>query len=249
MIKVNRIITKVCWIISLTLLIFVLIFVIIQKKTKEIDFGRIGLIDVVGNNYIFRGNNPFVIKNGNKVFAYEELTAYLHNMLSGLGYKNLPHDYYLVSINLLDLDEYSDIKKENDFFRDNPTYGMSLNVSTLSPSLLLLEFPSTLASNVAAKDAVEDYNIWVTKTIKKIHDIASSKTDKPIFVYIHCDSGRDRTGLISASYRLMFKDMNLSSAVLLNVSEAGRNSESFYNLAITSYCLHVKKDHDPDYCL
>lgn len=247
MIKYNRIVAMICYSTLSLVLILTLVFFLIQKKSKELNDKRISLIDIVGENYIFRGSNPLITKNRIQVFAYEELTSYLDNYLSKQGRKNLSNGYYLIDISLLDLDEYYIIEEEKRFFSQNPKKGMTKNISTLSPNLLLAGLDD---SNFIMKKFSDHYSKQVTKILNQIHDPALQQGDKPTVIYIHCDGGRDRTGLITAGYRLLFKDIGLSEARLKNVQEVGRDSESFYYRAIGSYCLYVKNNYGkPDeYC-
>ncbi len=244
--KVNRSIKTCCWILLAGLFVCVVVFFGSQKKPQELDPKRIALIAVVGNNYIFRGNNPFVTKDREKVFAYKELTSYFNTILSQQG-RNLLQDYYLIDVSLLDLNEYYIIKKEEQFFTRHPDRGRVMNISTLSPSLLFEQSPH---ANRVTQQITERYSLWVTNTLKQIQKMASRQTDKPIIIYIHCNAGRDRTGFIVAGYKLLFNNLNLSEVRLQNVAESGRNSGPVFNQAIYSYCLHVKQAYNKsnDYC-
>ncbi len=229
---------KFYYTIAALLLAFILIFFLIQKNSKEFDRNRVALVDAVKGNYIFRGNNPFLLKDGKKDFAYIELTSAFNNLLNQQGHTPLSN-YYLIDISLLDLDEYREITKEKDFFANNPNLGTTINTSTLSLSLLLSEHP--LYSNFVTKAVIGNYNSWITSLLNQIHEIALRKTDKPVVIYIHCDAGRDRTGLIVAGYRMLFKDTTLPTVRSQNVTEVGRNSRALYDKAIASYCLHVQQ--------
>ncbi|MBI3358897.1 MAG: tyrosine-protein phosphatase [Nitrospirae bacterium] len=244
--KTNRTIKTCCLILLAGLFVCVVVFFWSQKIPQELDPNRIALIAVVGNNYIFRGNNPFVTKDKETVFAYHELTSYFNNILSQQD-RNLLQDYYLVDVSLLDLDEYYTMKKEEQFFAKHPDRGRVMNISTLSPSLLFKRSPH---SNRVTQQITERYSLWVTNTLKQIQEMASRQTDKPIIIYIHCNAGRDRTGFIVAGYKLLFHNVHLSGVRLQNVAESGRNSEGVYEQAIYSYCLHVKQVYNKsnDYC-
>lgn len=246
MIKFNRTTKKLFWITSAILLVFVVVFFSIQKKIKLLDQGRVALVDTVGNNYIFRGNAPFVIKDGKEIFAQEELTSYFNNILSKQGHDSL-QDYYLIDVNLLDLDQYYTIKKEQKFFKQHPEYGEMIYISTLSPSLLIEYLPINFVTSPITKN----YNLWITKTLNEIHDLALRQTNKPVVIYIHCGAGRDRTGLMVAGYRMLFSELSLSEVKSQNVEEVGRSSRDSYDRAMHSYCLYTKKlrGKADDYCL
>lgn len=233
-----------------TLAVIILIvasFFLIQKRdTKKLDGSRIALIDTVGNNYIFRGSNPFVIKGDETVFAHEELTNYFNQILNNQGAKTL-NDYYLVDVSLLDFEQFFAIKKEKKFFLDHPEYGKMISISTLSPTLLV----GRITNSDNFNDSItKNYNVWLTKTLNQIHEISAEQKDKTIVIYIHCDSGRDRTGMIVSAYRLLFKDNNLQEVKEKNVAEVGRNSVVWYDRAINSYCRYLKQTFSKanDYC-
>jgi hypothetical protein len=61
--------------------IFPIIFFVIQKTPKSLDGSRVKLVDNVGQNYFFRGSNPFVDKLGEKVFSYHDLKKYINQLL------------------------------------------------------------------------------------------------------------------------------------------------------------------------
>lgn len=63
---------------------------------------------------MFRGNNPFIIKDGKMIFAYDEITSYFNKILTKKGEKPLD-DYYLIDVSLLDIDQYFVIKKKKNF--------------------------------------------------------------------------------------------------------------------------------------
>ena len=248
MIKFTRAIKKIFLTAVTLLLVLVIIFFMIQKNSKNLNRDRVALVDVIGNSYIFRGNNPFVTKNGKRVFAYDELKSQFNEILQQQGYDAV-QNYHLIDISLLDLDEYYTLQEEKSFFSKNPEYGgVMINISTLSPSLL---FEGFAESNFVTKHITTDYSQWVTNTLEEIHEMASRQTDKPVIIYIHCDGGRDRTGLIVAGYRMLFNNMNYAQVKLKNVNEVGRNSEALYDQAIHSYCLHIKRSYRKadDYCI
>jgi protein-tyrosine phosphatase len=117
------------------------------------------------------------------------------------------------------------------------------NISTISPALLFA------GSNL--NFITDSYNSDITETLKKIHEILSKQSDKPVLIYIHCNGGRDRSGFVIAAYRLLFKDMNLQKVNSLNVKEVARNSEGFYEDAIGSYCKYLKREQkkSDDFCI
>jgi len=243
--KINSVTAKFClWILVISL-VLIAVFLLLQKDVKELDERRVALIDKIGNNYVFRGNNPFIIKDGKMIFAYDEITSYFNKILKKEGEKPLD-DYYLINVSLLDVDQYFIMKKEEEFFAQHPKEGEVINFSTLSTSLLLGKFPNSSIVN----KSLNDYNLWVSDRLKQIYELASKQTNKTVIVYIHCNSGRDRTGLIITGYRLLFNNMPLRETRMMDLKEAQRSSVASYDEAIRSYCRYVKKTYNKpdDYC-
>jgi len=238
--------TKLSWIAFALALVFIATFFLIQKKPKNFDGSRVALVDSSGKNFLFRGSNPFVKKDGKVVFAYDELKNYFSEILENKGME-LPQDFYLVDVSLLDMDEYYEIKKEQAFFKKNPKQGHVLSISTPSSALLFSE----LEHNLFTYNIVENYNSWITHNLDILHKILEEKSDKPVVIYVHCNGGRDRSGFILASYRMLFKNMDLDDVNLQNRIEVGRSSEGFYQSAITSYCYYLQEKYGKTsgYCL
>jgi hypothetical protein len=222
-----------CKVLAIFAVILTAAFFLCQKKPKLFDESRFALVDTIGGNYIFRGSSPFEDKDGNAVFAYEKLTTSINAILVKQGLAPLK-DYHLVDYSLLDIDQYYVIQKEADFFTANPELGNHVNVSTISPRLLLTPFDSDIASIF-----VDSYNASITSLVENARALAVKQTDKPVVVFIHCNAGRDRTGFVVASYRMLLKNMTLKEAVARNVAETGRNSQDFYDTAIESYCRYL----------
>ena len=136
----------------------------------------------------------------------------------------------------------------------NPNYVIKNALNLLKvypPGLMELEITFKNDIKYTIKASIKNYNIWVTNLLEKIHYLASQKTDKPVVIYIHCDSGRDRTGLVVTGYKMLFNNINLAKAKSQNISEAGRSSRALYDRAIKSYCSYVKEFYNKpdDYCI
>jgi len=112
--KINSVTAKFCLWILVVSLVLIVAFLLLQKDVKILNETRVALIDKIGNNYVFRGNNPFIIKDGKMIFAYDEITSYFNKILTKKGEKPLD-DYYLIDVSLLDIDQYFVIKKKKNF--------------------------------------------------------------------------------------------------------------------------------------
>jgi hypothetical protein len=217
---------------------FPIIFFALQKNPKNLDGTRVKLVDSVGQNYFFRGSNPFVNKLGEKVFSYHDLKKYINQTLEKEGKKPLK-DFYLVDISLLNLDAYFQIKEEQEFFKKYPHLGEVKNYSEIAPELLLTPF----SSNPIAYKITKNYHEKLTKLLQEIRQTLEKESDKPIVIYAHCNAGRDRTGALSASYRMLYQNMDFPQAVNKNIEEVQRSAESLLKSSVSSYCNYLEKEH------
>lgn len=212
-----------------------LLFFLLQKKPKEFNANRVNLIDNFENNYLFRGSNPFQNIYGEPEFSYLQIKNAVNQNLRSQNISEL-EDFYLIVISLLNADHYFEIQKERDFFKKYPNIGKVENFSEISPALLATPFYEYKIAN----DITNNYHLELTKLLTHINQTLKTKSNKPIVIYVHCNAGRDRTGVISATYRLLFKNYNLQQAVNKNIEEVGRNAESLLESSIISYCFYLK---------
>jgi hypothetical protein len=221
------------------------IFFAIQKSPKIIDESRIKVVDNIGKNYLIRGSNPFVNKLGDKNFSYHDLKKQINLAINKMDETELD-DFYLIDINLLNLDGYFQILDEELFFKKNPQLGTFKQFSEISPALILIGF----SDNKFIEEITNKYHQNLDKILQEIHQNLEIQKNKPVIIYIHCNAGRDRTGLIVASYRMKYLQQNISQALLANITDVGRNPEYFLYSAVFSYCNYLKKQMSlPDeYC-
>jgi hypothetical protein len=216
------------------------IFIFIQKKTSTLDGNRVALMDIVGSNYIFRGNSPLVTKDSDDYLAHDQLKAHFNQRLSEKGLPPL-NDFYLVSVSLFNLNEYYLAKREREFFQQNPNLGEVVAISLIQPALLLSELDIPNLSQLMANQ----YHAWFTKKLKLIHSLALPVDSKPRVIYVHCYAGRDRTGMLAANYKMLFNKANsLKDIRLENIVEAGRHSRQFYDNSIRSYCEDLNRNYN-----
>lgn len=223
------------WLIILCLSLTISFFAL-QKKPKIMDGSRIKIVDNIGENFLIRGTNPFTIdSNGKRIFNYNDLKKYINQTLENRGFKPLD-DFYLIDISLLNLDAYFQIKQEQKFFADNPHLGETKNHSEISPLLLLMPFSDYKLIN----KITQNYHQNLSVVIQEIHDKLLQTHSKPVIIYVHCNAGRDRTGVLSAGYRMLYKNMNLQQALQQNIQDVGRNPEYFLKDTVISYCHYIK---------
>jgi hypothetical protein len=240
-----KLIIKILNIIFVIILLFLLIFFVIQKKPKIFDGSRVKIVDNIGQNYFIRGSNPFVEKLGDRNFSYHDLKKQINLTINKSGKKTLD-DFYLVDLNLLNFDGIFQILDEELFFKKNPQLGSFVKYSEISPALLLMIF----SNNQLVYEITKNYHQNIDKILQKINDDLLTISNKPVVIYLHCNAGRDRTGFITASYRMKYLNQNLSQALLGNITDVGRNPEYFLYSAIISYCHYLKnqKGLSEDFC-
>jgi len=223
-------------IVLITIFLTILIFFVLQKSPKIIEQSRIKVIDNIGENYLIRGSNPFVNKLGEKSFSYHDLKKQLNLAIIKNG-KSPIDDFYLIDINLLNLDGYFQTLDEEIFFKKNPQLGVVKKYSQISPLLLLMGF-----SDIEfVQEISKNYHQNTDKILQQIYQDLNIQKNKPVVIYVHCNAGRDRTGFVIASYRMKYLNQNLSQALLGNIADVGRNPEYFLFSAVNSYCGYLKK--------
>lgn len=207
-------------------------FKMYYRNTKSFTQNRVALIDSFGDNHLFRGNNPFIEKNGKKQFAYKEITHAFNNILGKNGKRKLTN-YYLVSINLLEPDQYEGVVMERRFFKQNQELGEMIHISTIIPVLMI-------STNIFP----EYYNNILSNVVDNIYTILNTKRKdgRDVLVYIHCDAGRDRTGMLTSIYKMKYQNKSLTTVKSENISESGRDSNLLYSDATAKQCLYIEKN-------
>ena len=112
------------------------------------------------------------------------------------------------------------------------------NYSEIAPELLFTPF----SSNPIAYKITKNYHEKLTKLLQEIRQTLEKESDKPVVIYAHCNAGRDRTGALSASYRMLYQNMDLPQAINKNIEEVQRSSESLLKSSVSSYCNYLQKE-------
>lgn len=218
--------------------IIFLIYIFIQSHPSHFDGNRIALIDVIGNNYVFRGNNPLNEKDGDHFLTRTEMTMHFNRILNRKGLTPLENNYRMISVSFLDLNEIFEAQREESFFIENDINEFFLNYYLIQPTLLLGKAGIPFISPHMS----DRYHAWFTSKLWEIHGLASLQRNKPTVIYIHCNAGRDRTGLFVSNYKLLFgKNTDMQSIVADNISESGRHVHDFYDRTIKDYCNYLKR--------
>lgn len=234
--SIYRFLKRLFIIIILIILILLITLGLIQKNPKKLDINRIKIIDNIGSNYLLRGSNPYVNIYGKSIFSYHDLKNNINQRFNQEDKPSLSK-FYLIDLNLLDIDAFFQIQEEQDFFNKNPQLGSFRNFSEISLNLLLMP----LSSNNFLNKITDNYHDKLTKVLIEVNQILANQQKNPVIIYVHCNAGRDRTGLFFASYRMLFKKNNLNEVIQKNIDEVNRNAEYLLADTIESYCYYLKR--------
>ncbi len=234
----KNIFKKIILLLLIPIILLIIVFFAIQKQPKILDESRIKIINKIGENYFYRGSNPYTDLYGERKFNYHKLKQAINENLQKNNQPKLD-DFYLIDLNLLNIDNYFQIQSESNFFNQYPRLGEVIQHSEINPKLLLMPF----YQNPLIYKFTKDYHENLDNLIAQIHEILSNPLHKPIIIYAHCNAGRDRTGLISAGYRMRYQNMTLKQAINQNIIDVNRSSESFLEDAIIAYCNYLLKNN------
>lgn len=131
----------------------------------------------------------------------------------------LPAQFFLIDYSLLNFTEEKDLKVEENFFQGNPSLGK-----------------------------IENWPLYVTplkeidnKLVVLHQDISNPNTKNTIW-YVHCEAGCDRTGIVSAGYRMRFMSESYSNSQALNLQECGRPQNKSSTFLTEQYCEYLKRN-------
>ena len=200
-----------------------------KDDKDQFDPNSVRIVDQIGRNLLVRGNHP--ISNGQ--FAYEQLKQAIDAQLSMRRSKSLSPNFLLINISLMQLGEFS---LENEWFARNSHFGCYWNRPVVGSLLSPDKFTKhERNAYFAASDIIE-----LNQFIDKIHSLLSSNCGRPVVVYIHCKSGKNRTGEVIACYRMKYMGMSYKEAVKANTDAFGEIHEINQN-AIKWYALYLKE--------
>eukprot|EP00041_Stephanoeca_diplocostata_P006820 m.94682 g.94682 ORF g.94682 m.94682 type:complete len:242 (+) comp16559_c0_seq1:76-801(+) len=198
------------------------------------DPKRTRFIDQVGNNWVFRGNEPII----NKSFAYTELVESMRMTATAAG-KMLPTNFTIVDQTLLNPSELPDEITEKDFFKKNPDLGRYENWIIAGS---LFGPPSVNASRL--KYMAEHLDDWdldkLPDRMKELRTTLETVTALPTVVYIHCEAGTDRTGEVSGAYYLKFLNYTMPQAVDVDNHIQNRDMSKYSLNGLRWYCYYLQ---------
>uniref|UniRef100_A0A7S3D264 Tyrosine specific protein phosphatases domain-containing protein n=1 Tax=Palpitomonas bilix TaxID=652834 RepID=A0A7S3D264_9EUKA len=201
---------------------------------------RTHLIDIVGKNFFFRGNNPLNATS----FVYDEVVSDFKKMALKEGGVELPDDIYFVDISLLNIiTERSDIEMEKNFFESNPTKGEFVNYPMVGQLVNPNSYPKSMMEYMAKH--LDDWQIDRAPTrIDYIRSRLEQQGDRPVALYVHCEAGTDRTGELAGDYMLEYwpAPYNQNIEAVLDYADhiQSRDIEVYSKHGIEWYCNYLK---------
>eukprot|EP01111_Echinosteliopsis_oligospora_P008013 TRINITY_DN2340_c0_g1_i1.p1 TRINITY_DN2340_c0_g1~~TRINITY_DN2340_c0_g1_i1.p1 ORF type:complete len:250 (+),score=53.43 TRINITY_DN2340_c0_g1_i1:100-849(+) len=190
-------------------------------------------------NYLFRGGNP----DHDDAFDYDYLVGRMAEVAKSEGDIDLPSEFYLIDINLLDPNvstELKHIEEEEKFFTSNATAGEFIHYKIVGETTTPFDVGSDKLPSLAAS-----FDSWsadkLPSFVEDIHNLLTSTNHSlPLSLYIHCECGCDRTGEVSGAYYMTYLNMTLYEAHELDKTIAKREIETVNLNALEWYCFYLK---------
>jgi len=215
---------------------------LLSSAVAQFDPNKVHVVDVIGSNFLFRGNEPLNSTEGDD-FLYQELVQILRQKAKSEANKDLPATFQLVDLCFLSpylpWEEAQRIIEMN-FFSSNPNLGTffswPLNGDVTSPDI----YPSWLLEE-RAKDLPNWQTDQLPELMQQVVSILHNHTAaNPVVIYFHCEEGSDRTGEFAASYYMQYSNMTLEQSLQLDDKIAGRKILKPQQWAAEWYCWYLK---------
>jgi len=211
---------------------------VVLASGEDFNPKKVNLIDRAGINWLFRGNEP---KNSTNNFIYQELIATMQQVALTQANTSLPASFYLMDLSFENIDEFEDIVIEKAFFAENPKLGNFTDWVIVGDLTGPDAFPPSLIKQRAmtlGQWQLDDLPNKVTK-LRTILD-SPGPNGLPVVIYIHCEAGSDRTGEVSGSYYLQYKNFpSFAAALELDNEIAGRPIRNMSANALQWYCYYL----------
>ncbi|MCK5894924.1 MAG: dual specificity protein phosphatase family protein [Endozoicomonadaceae bacterium] len=204
-----------------------------EGEHRSFASSRVKFVDQIGDNLLYRGNK--VIENNEFVFqrvldamvSENSRKTPVNNTL--IAPSALPESIYFIDVNLLTMynpKEVANFNIENNFFLQYPSVGELVHYDANAIFLkgFLLGIVGKLTDNI----------------ITNLHDLLLEKKVKLRIIYVHCEAGLDRTGIIIAGYAMRYLEYTYTEALALNVKLNLRNPNMSAQMIIQLYAKYLK---------
>ncbi|SEK80433.1 hypothetical protein SAMN05216359_103146 [Roseateles sp. YR242] len=176
---------------------------------------------------VFRGNAP--IANGQ--FEYDALVS----ALRAKAPTPLPERFQLVVVSLLNsIGDRANLEVERAFWSANPSLGRLVN----HPIFGALSDPASLPAAVRRQLERLPGLDRMGSLLNDIHALLQAPVPEgglPQMIFVHCQAGKDRTGQVSASYRLRYQGRSYKNALEESRTTAGRDIERYSRYGLKWY--------------
>ncbi|WP_257266869.1 protein-tyrosine phosphatase family protein [Endozoicomonas sp. ONNA2] len=188
-------------------------------KPKEVAFSprKLRLVDYnpESGNYLFRGNMP-IIKGQ---FAYQELIDTMNQRSLEKLQLPLPDNIFIFDISLISkLGERHLLRKEQVFSQTNPdlvhlihhpVYGAASNPDYYPKSVLHIMLKLPFIGDVY-------------RLVNKLNRLLDQEHNRPTAIFVHCQAGSDRTGMVIGTYQMQFLGKSYQEVIEEAEEIAGR---------------------------
>lgn len=208
-------------------------------------------VDSMGSNYLFRGSEPL---NDQDEFDYNGLQAAIISAGKEANI-SVPEVFYLLDINLLNLENSHDLKKiqkEFKFFKDHYDLGQLEVRETIGTTASPMN-QSFKLDNPFRQYLEQNVDNWLTDPLVTRVDMlrewlrnpkSQLSMNKPIVIYVHCFSGCDRTGELIGAYYLRYMNGSWEEMNEINYDYCGGRPFGCNNYWATQwYCLWLNQEY------
>ena len=161
----------------------------------------------------------------------------------------LPETFIVGDLSLLTV-EWDALYSEAQFYLDNPDlgffshwpqFGTNLNASDLDEN----------TRNYVADFAPQPYGDYLEMLMDLLPVWLATPSEESVVYYIHCQSGKDRTGQVSAAYYIRWLGATWNDAMYYDQSCVGENRELSPPLACGAqwYCYQLNNTKSTGDCL
>ncbi len=173
----------------------------VTKPKKEVVFTprKLRLVDYnpLSGNYLFRGNMP--IANGR--FAYDELINTMNQRSIDKLETPLPEDAYILDISLISkLNESHLLKHEQVFTHTNPDLMYLIHYPVYGAVSSPDYYPRSILHIMLNLPFIGD----VYSLVDKLRRWLNQERSRPMALFVHCQAGSDRTGMVIGTYQMQF---------------------------------------------
>jgi len=222
-----------------------------DNKNWPFDPSMVELVDAGNNTWLFRGPAPLSKRNS---FVYDQVKSRFLELAS-----QLPSTFTLVDVSLLGFEgEEPDIEVERSFFAANPSLGSFVWMPLYGVNETVLEalckkdgfsrqdcsnptcqpnvYAATVNKAISANGGLDQASDTLITRTAWLRKMMTSAPSTPTVYYYHCECGCDRTGEMTAAYRMRYLGKNFTQVMMDDVSLVGRTLDYENQVASQWFC-------------